>query len=331
MLTHLQTLGLLLEHERIEPNHLDWAELRRVATAEGVIVRLSDALTACGEALPPRFGNAAADACGAAQRELEIVNRLGARCTALGMPHAFLRTVENHPDGSRGRITLLVGVSAAHTPGIDRTILRDVPAAERHGGATLERRIAGVSAYVAVYGIRVHIRHGRIGRLGEHARYARLLLERARPVVAGHVACRAPSVEDHLLLLAIDRAYMRPAFRLADLAWTIPVLRTQGLNWDYIFATALSIGMLPGVGTFLAYVNGIHRQIFARDVVDTTVVQRFQGFPASATTQFPAAGAIARTYAHNVEATLESGRWHSVARLALLPFIAALARTRRSL
>jgi hypothetical protein len=324
MLTQVQVLRLLQGDAAIEPNDLDWSDLRTVAVSAGVVVRLADALTARRETIPPRFGTAAAAACAGAQRALELVDRLGARCTELGIAHAFLRTAEQYPDG--GRVTLLV--AAPHTPSIDRQILRDVPAAPRPG--TFERRIAGISAYAAVHGIGLHIRHGRLGRFGEHARYARLLIERAGQVPVGPTACRAPSVEDHLLLLAVERVYTRPAFRLADLAWAIPVLRARTVSWDYVFATALSIGMLPTVGAYLGYVNGIHRQVFDRDLIDAGELARFQRMPAPVASEFPdERGTIARAYVRQVGATLESGRWQSAARLSLLPLMAALAGKRR--
>jgi hypothetical protein len=327
----MQALRLLLGDPRIDPYEVDAAELRRVAASDGVAVRLADALIARGETLPPRFAAATAAACARAERALELVDRLGARCNELGMPHAFLRTAEHYPDGAH--VSLLI--AAPHTRTIDRDILREVPAIPRGRTGGFERRLAGVTSYVAAHGIAVNIRHGRLGRFGEHARYARLLIDRACPTTAGQTTCRAPVPEDRVLLLAIERAYSRPSFRLGDLAWVIPVLQQQSLNWDYVFATALASGVVAGVGAYLDYVNGVHTQVFGRALMDQTLLARFQGTPASprlptrVMTQFPANGALARSYVRHVGATLASGRWQSAARLSLLPVVAALAGTRR--
>lgn len=310
--TSRHVLRLLLADPQADPAELDWAEARELALAHGVIVRLADAVSACGEPLPARFQAAAAEACARTQRALAIVDRLSASCDAMGLAHAFLHTAEAYPDS--GTVTLLVPAPAGRA--LDRSILDDLPASAR-SRRNLGNRIAGSSTFSTEGGIHVRIRHGRLGRLGEHARYARLLVDRAQQVRIGPSSCRAPAPEDHCLLLAIERAYAREAPKLDDLAWTIPVLWTQSLNWDYLFATALSIGMLEGAGAFLASVNDVHHQIFGRNAIDAAILSRFQG---------------RSSHLRRLGAALEAGRWQSAARLSLRPIVAAVSarRTRRS-
>lgn len=314
----VQSLRLLLADPRMDLDELDWAELRAVAARGGVLVRLADAVRQRGVEPPAALRSAAAAACARAQRALEIADRLGARCARLGLPHAFLRSVERYPDS--GTVTLLV---ASHDgPAIDRDILRDLPATPCR--QIWQRRISGASSYVTAYGIPLRIRHGRLGRFGEHARHARMLVERARPAAVGHSTLRAPSIEDHLLLLAIERSYARPAVHLDDLAWMIPVLGAASWNWDYVFAAAMSIGMLESVGAFLAYANAVHRQLCAYDLVPPVLLMRFGEIQGDRDDGlFPLPRAFARSYARHLGATLESGRWHSAARLSLLPLAAA--------
>jgi hypothetical protein len=227
--------------------------------------------------------------------------------------------VERYPDS--GTVTLLV--ASPNGPAIDRDILRDLPATPRRQ-AIWERRVGGASSYVTAYGIPLRIRHGRLGRFGEHARQARMLIERARPAAIGPSTLHAPSVEDHLLLLAIERSYARPAVHLDDLTWVIPVLRAASWNWDYLFAAAMSIGMLESVGAFLAYANAVHRQLFVSDLVPPVLLTRFGDIHRDRDDGlFPLPHAFARSYARHLGATLESGRWHSAARLSLLPLAAA--------
>lgn len=339
MLTRAQdgVLRLLVENPRVcrvDLDEIDWALLREVGTASGVLVRLADAVRARGEALPPLFSGAAARACAATQHALEIVDRLSARCHALGLAYSFLHLTQRYPDS--GNVTVVIG--APNAPAIDRQLLADIPAAFRAPSRRLQRWLCGASSYAGAHGIGIRIRHGRLGRFGEHARYARLLIERSQPIAVGQTTCRAPTAEDHLLLLVIERTYTRPAFRLSDLAWALPLLRTVALNWDYLFATAVSIGTLAGVSAYIEYVNGVHRDLFGRDLIDPAVRARFRVAlprrlaPTSATARFPAAGVMAWTYLGQMGETLDSGRWHSAARLSLLPLVAALAgnRGRRS-
>jgi hypothetical protein len=303
-------------------DELDWAALRGVAARGGVMTRLADAVSRRGETVPPRLREAAADNCRKAERVLELVARLSARCGELGVAHAFVNTLEHYPDIKR-HITLLTA-----SPDMDDQLLQHLPAAPRP--RRLGRWLAGARTYAVAHGVTLEIRHGRLGRMGEHARYARILVARARDVVAGVTTARAPTSEDHLLLIAAHQSYRRPAMRLDDVCWAITALGDPALNWDYVFAMALSMGMLATVGSYLAYVDGIATELFGRPLMAAELSARFQ--PAGTRLpwaadgiRYPAARAAARLYLQNVGATLESGRWHSAARLSLLPVVAALA------
>ena len=312
--TGRQALRLLLADPHADPAELDWAEARELTSAHGVIVRLADAVVAGGEELPPMFRQAAAAACARTQRALTIIDRLSARCAALGLgdAHAFLRAAESYPDSGGGPITLLV--SAPGSIKLDRAMLEDIPATLPSGSSrNLGNRIAGCRTFTSADGIPIRIRHGRLGRLGEHARYARLLVERAQRGPVGATMCRIPTPEDHCLLLVIEMAYAKIGPRLGDLAWVIPVLWTQSLDWDYLFATALSIGMLEAAGAFFASVNDVHHQLFGRKVVDATILSRFQG---------------RSSHLRRLGAALEAGRWHSAVRLSLRPLVAAVSARR---
>ncbi|MGH7519972.1 MAG: glycosyltransferase [Gemmatimonadales bacterium] len=327
----LAALQLLLAPPRggFAFDELDWSELRVAGQRGGALVRLADAVKQAtrDEPLPERFSAAAAAACTSAQRVLELVDHVARQCERIGVGHAFLRTVESYPD-AQPTIELLVGHPTA---GIDNLILGDVPAAPRR--AHLHHRLANVTSYTLAYGNRVFLRHGRIGRLGEHARYARLLLNRAGPVSLGTTSCVAPSRSDHLLLLAMHQLYTRPAFRLADVYSAIESIRNGHVDWDYLFATALSMGIVPAMGYYLEYVDRIHASLMRQPLLPADALRRFETVADDAGTAgsyFPRLNAAARLYVQHFRATLESGRWHSAARLSLLPLLAALTTgTRR--
>ncbi|HWC72350.1 MAG TPA: nucleotidyltransferase family protein [Gemmatimonadales bacterium] len=318
----LVILRLLLDDPRLDLAELDWAAVRTIAEHTGVIVRVADAVARRrgGEPLPPHLAESAARACGRTQRVLEIVDQLGAACTRQGIAHAVLKTAERYPDTGRD-IDLLISAARRDTP-----ILRSLPAIARR--RTWRHRIAGSSTFTAAHGIVIDIWHGRLGSLGEHARFARLLLERARPVAVGVTSFVAPTPEDHLLLIAAQQMFTRPALRLADVYWTIATLKDRQLNWDYLFATALSMGIGAALGTYLRYVNRLYAHAFDRPLLADHVTTRFEGSVHDAE-RFPAPRIAARHYLQQIGATLESGRWHSAARLSLLPVVAAAALTHR--
>jgi hypothetical protein len=322
----LVVLRLLLDDPRLDLDEVDWAAVRAVAQHTGVIVRVADAVARRNERLPERLADSAAQACGRTQRVLEIVDQLSAICVRRGIAHAVMKTAERYPDTGRD-IDLLVSTSRRDTP-----ILNSLPAVARK--RTWRHQLAGSSTYTAAHGIVIDIWHGRLGSLGEHARFARLLLERAGPVAVGVTTFVAPASEDHLLLIAAQQMYTRPAFRLSDVYWTIAALRDQKVNWDYLFATALSMGLVSAVGTYVQYVDAVYFRLFNRSLIDADVATRFHGFfqqaAARSSERFPNPRAAARLYLQHFRATIESGRWHSAARLSLMPVVAAAALTHRS-
>jgi glycosyltransferase involved in cell wall biosynthesis len=329
----LVALDLMLAPSSRTVNHenLDWSELRQAAQRGSALVRIADAVKQPGEPLPPRFAEAAAQACQRTQQVVDVVDQLSNACTRLGLAHAFVRTAECYPDAPR-TIDLLISDPSLS---VDREITRDLHGSRRSG--SLHHRLAGVSTYGLAYGNRLLIRHGRLGRLGEHARFARLLLNRARPRSMGTATPLAPSPADHVLLLATHQLYTRPEFRLSDLHTAIVALRDPAMEWDYLFATALSTATVPAVGCYLQYLDRVHQSVGGQTLVPAAVLNRFTasgrgtGRAPAPDARFPRMWSATRLYLQNLWATLESGRWHSAARLSLVPFVAALsAGSRRS-
>ncbi|HLZ45767.1 MAG TPA: glycosyltransferase [Gemmatimonadales bacterium] len=314
----------LLAGTTLDPDELDLSELRKAAERGGAIVRIADALRQRGDPFPPRLGKAAARGCQRAQQTTELVDHLSDTCTRLGVAHAFVRTAECYPDAPLS-IDLLIGDPSTD---VDRGITRELHATRQPG--SLHHRLGGVSTYRLAAGYRLLIRHGRLGRLGEHARLARLVLARARPTSMGTAAPLAPTPEDHVLLLAMHQLYTRPEFRLSDIYTTIVALRGP-VNWDYLFATALASAAIPTVACYLQYIDRIHRAVSDRPLFSDDVQQRFATTQTAtdASARFPRTWSAARLYFQNLRATLESGRWHSAARLSLVPLMAALTAGHR--
>jgi Uncharacterised nucleotidyltransferase len=218
---------------------------------------------------------------------------------------------------------------AATSPEVDRLILADMPARSKSPG--LRNRLAGSRTHTAAYGIVVDIHHGRLGRFGEQARYARLLLDRAESASVGHSTFPVPSVADHFLLLATQQVYTRPALRLADVYSAVTLLRRDTVSWDYVFATALSMGMVPAVGAYLQYIDGLHARLFNRPLVPGSLLARFQvpdriALVPRQDARYPHSAVARRLYLQHVQATVEAGRWVSAARLTLAPLVTALPR-----
>ena len=212
-------LRLLLDHPLLDLDELDWADMTRLAERGGVVVRLADAVRRRSEDLPAGLAESAARGCARTQQAVALIDQLSNACKRLGLAHAFLKTVERYPD-SGPDIDLLI---AAASPALDAAILEHLPAIPCR--RPLRHRLTGSRTYRAAFGLVIDVHHGRLGVFGEQARYARIVLSRARPAALGATMCLAPSPEDNLLLIATQQAYTRPALRIANVYAAITALQ----------------------------------------------------------------------------------------------------------
>jgi hypothetical protein len=113
--------------------------------------------------------------------------------------------------------------------------------------------------------------------------------------------------------------------------WAIATLRRpEQVNWDYVFATALAMGMIPAVGAYLEYIDRMHVRLFNQNLLSEDLLERFQVrdralLPRDHDGRFPRAPVVRRLYLSQMQSTVEAGRWNSAARLSMLPVVAALA------
>jgi hypothetical protein len=132
-----------------------------------------------------------------------------------------------------------------------------------------------------------------------------------------------------LLLQAMQLVRGRWSFRLAEVVYTISVVRREPLDWSSVMQAARHIGALPSLSCYLDYVTQIYERVFAGRLVHDALVRRLllDGWgPVEFTGgafRFPALRVSSRLYASQLGADLRSGRWHGAGRLCLLPVVAA--------
>ena len=306
MIHETAALRLLLEDPRLDPDELDWAALRRVADAGRVIVRLADRFARRGETVPPAFGAAAVRARSRTERLVTLIAHVGDACRRHGVPHAFLKVVERYPDSGRDLDLLL----APRAVDVDRLLLRDLPVAPEPRG--WRGRLTGAATYRVAGDLVLDVHHGRLGQFGEHAAYALGLLQRVRTVALPGTVCLAPPEEDHLLLLAMTQVYTRPAFRLADVYWTLATLRERLFAWDALVPTARAIGVLPALLSYVEHVDEVHRRLFS----DAPPLR------------FPRPRQTGRLYFRQVRHRLATHDWAGAARLSCAPVVALASGVR---
>jgi hypothetical protein len=182
--------------------------------------------------------------------------------------------------------------------------------------------------------LRVH--HGRLGRLGEQRRLARLALERRRRAAFGAVSCFVPSLHDELLIHTLRFMYGRPALRLGDVAWLLTVLGAGAVDWAATLRTARGTGLLHGLSCLLDYADQIHQAVVRRPLLESAVRRRLAAPGGWGTVEwrdgafaYPSAHVTRRLLLRHVVDELLAGSLGSAGRLALMPVVGARQRRRR--
>jgi hypothetical protein len=319
-------LRFLLDDPAADAAAIEWSDVAAVARRDGVEQRLAAALERRGVSLPERFADAVSRARDRTARIVALAARLDEACERQSLPHVFLSLMPHYPDVGR-ELDLLLGQTSTAT---DRVILDQIQAVP--GLRRLRSRLASRTIYpLPELGTVLDVRHGRLGRLGEHARFADLVLRRRRPARIGPVRCQVPSPEDQLLLQALSQSCGRRSLRVRDAYWTIATLRATRPDWAALLATAETLGLVAGLSCHLAYVDQIHELLTGRRLVDADVRARLGPRPwgrvefRQGSYRFPTARVTGRLYLAQLRAELAAGDWEGAARLCLLPLIAVPA------
>lgn len=321
-------LRLLLEDPSARGEMIDWRLVGGLARRDRVAQRLAAALERRGAQLPERFADAVERARARTDCVVRLAGRLSETCKARDIPHVFYSLEQHYPDTGPDLDVLVAAPASTDDLLLDR--LPAVPMARR-----LQTRLAEITGYrVPECDTVIDLHHRRLGRLGEHARLAALLLRRRRLAQFKGVPCRVPSLEDQLLLQGLAHLARWPALRLADVYWTITTLRKERIDWNTLIMAAVATGLLAGVGCHLHFAEQIHQELFGRRLLDAAVRARL-GTTDWGRVEFRggcyrfSTVAGGRLFLRHFRAELRLGDWAAAARLCLVPLVAATAAWHR--
>jgi hypothetical protein len=317
-------LRLLLDEDGPDTGPVDWNVLLPLARWNGTLLRVTDRLAERAPAPPAPVVDAIATERRRARDAFALVRHVTRVCTKHGIEFLFAKAFQHYPDVG-GDLDLLVLARAAD---VDALLARELPATA--APRDLSGRIAGSVAFrVRDVVTPLDVQHGRIGTVGEHRAYAVTLVRNRRRIVIEGTEFAVPCPEDQLVLQGAQRIYGRRSLRLCDVAYTVSSLRHDRLDWEYIVSTATRIGVLPGLGCYLGYVEQIHRELSGDLLVPTAVRDRLPlaGWGRIQFTRgayrFPAVRVNGRLYLRQLVAGLRAANWDGAARLCLLPLVGA--------
>lgn len=312
------------------PTGLDWDALLELVRANGVLVRTAERLETLAIAVPDRFAQAVADERLRIRSTLELMRHIGQSCEARGIPYLFPKAFQDYPDFGDD-VDLLV---LPRSTRVDTAIVAGL--ATMPVSRDLGERFAGTATYrIRGCASPLDVQHGRLGIVGEHEEFPRVLLQHARPIVVDSMAFTEPPPEDQLVLQGLQRVPGRLRIALCDVVFTVATLRRPGLDWDYVITTARRHGALPGLGCYLDYVDQIHREVFARPLLPEAVAHSLtlSGWGRIAFREggyrIPLMRANGRLYWRQLRHRIANGDWGGAGRLFLVPLVAGARAGRR--
>jgi hypothetical protein len=324
-------LRVLLGDPRCELDDLDWSVVLPLAGRHKVTLRLADRFTRRGEDLPAPLRDAAGRERERQAATLAFVDRLARMCASRNVMYVIPDLAQEYPDVGRG-VALLV---SGPPPDVDSEMFFHAPASLGRGSVT--RRLTRTTTLdVPDVAATLRVHHGRLGRLGEQPRLARLALGRRRLATFGDVACFIPSVEDELLVHTLRFMYGRPALRLGDVAWLLAVIDGGTLDWDYVARSARDTGLLHGLSCLLDYADQIHRAVVTRPLYDARVRSLLASPGGWGTVEwrdgawrYPSTHVTRRLLVRHMVDELLAGSLGTMSRLLLVPAMGARQRRRR--
>jgi hypothetical protein len=308
---------------------LDWSTLLRVAERSSTLVRVVDRLAALGQQ-PPVFVAAAVERERQRVREaLDLVTRIEDVCAGSGIEALFPKVAQHYPDLGDDLDLLVVSRSRR----VDSFLLQGLQARRKPGD--LGSRIARSTTYL-VEGCRtpLDIQHGRLGVAGEEGAFPALVWRERRRVRVGELDAFTASPEHLVVLHGVQRVYGRLGIDLGDVVAATTLVRRPGLDWTAILDTAAHLGVLPGLGAFLEYVEQIHGHLFGRPLLPAGPRSRLRLRRRGSITfrdgvyRHPMLRVNAALYARRLAAALVTRRWGTALRVCLVPII-GLARALR--
>ena len=315
-------LRLLLDKDGGNEGALVWHPvLLPLARRNGVLLRVAERF---GEpVLPGPVTDAIASERRRARDAFALVRHVSRICTEHGIEYLFAKAFQHYPDVG-GDLDLLV---LARPAAVDALLARELSATV--APRDLAGRISGSVTFRVRDGLTpLDVHHGRIGTVGEHRAYAVMLVRNHRRVMIEGAECGMPWPEDQLVLQGVQRISGRRTLRLCDVVSTITALRDP-LDWAYVISLARRVGVLPGLGCYLSYVEQLHDELFGCPLLPERVRDHLPlaGWGRVAFVhgayRFPALRVNAKLYLKQLITGLRAANWESAARLCLLPLLGA--------
>jgi hypothetical protein len=305
----------------IEP--IDWDFLLSLARDNRVVIRLYDSLLQHGIEPSESYRAYVADEKRRVALLVELMGQVAVAYESAGIDFVFIKNYQHYPDmGDDIDLLVLNGKDA------DSCIVSELALSPHN--LSLLNKFGGKTQYCFHDGITfLEIHHDRLGRLGEHRLFPKIIVKNLQYVRLNGIVVPVPSAEDQFLLQVLQRVYTHFFFRISELLFGVNVVSSRDLDLGYLARISQEIGISPGLSFYLSIINSFYAGItqtnlpldrpeFLDPKVADQIVFRDSHY------RLPMFPWSARFFAQKWISDLRSLSWQSAARLSLAPAFAVL-------
>ena len=303
--------------------NLDWDLFFTLAHKNLILLRVVDALESKGIFYPQQFLKEITDEKKRIKKMVELAGRINSLLSAKNISFILPSLLQHYPDMG-GDIDLLIIDPANEISEILKHTLNAHP---------LKNKFINIistesSFFIHPLSLLIEIHRGRLGLVGEHKFYPRLILKNRIMSSIDGLNIPVPIPEDQLLIQVIYRMYCRFYFRISDLISPIQLLHNNNLNWEYTIRTAKEIGIIHGLAVYLGYLNRMYQDLYQESLISKSIERalhldnnKYLYFKRSYY-RYSMASVTLKIYMFKMFDDILSARFASAMRILLIPYVA---------
>jgi len=301
---------------------VDWNKWQHLAASNVILIRSYDALSKYGIKPPAAYHESVLKEINRINHTMGYIENLSKLCSQNKINCLFPKASQHYPDMGHD-IDLFVLDESQH---VDKIIQDNISLSP--GKSSFGNRISGKSSYqFESLETPLEIHHGRMGHVGEHWFYPKLVAERKKMIEINGYHFYTPSSEDQLITQVLQRIYGHFYIRISDIIHTLNLVRTKTLDWDYILNTCNQIGIQYGLISYLSLVNSLLKEsvdINLSDYIKLRLLKKNSMVPIfrNGSYHLPLFSIVGKSYLYKLFSDIVHCNWRSLQKIIMIPAFA---------
>ena len=250
-------------------NNADWSQLKTLIKKNVLPIRFFEKLTINQKEVQDKvFINFVESEKERIFKAVQLIEDIALLCKQQDIKYVFHKGFQHYPDMGHD-IDLLV---FDYSNRIDLAISKAFKVTKDKNSFT--NRVASKVGY-DIFGSKtsLEIHHGKMGHVGEHHKYPKILATRLIKSSSSSSEVMIPSNEDQLIIAVLQRMYSHFHFRLSDILHIVDILKCD-LDWHYIETTCKQNGIYTGLKNLLGFIYYKYKQLTNEELIEKEVIIR---------------------------------------------------------